>query len=93
MEMLNRNGTENKYENSVINGITGNDPEIPKRKGNSGQNPRNFFIYTTSVIYTTSFIWMKITSFYHNFWQCPKFLIISNISSYSGNFGIAEQFR
>ena len=37
-EMLNRNGTGNKYK---ISGITGNNPEISKRNGNSGQNPGN----------------------------------------------------
>ena len=38
MEMLNRNGTRNKYEISGITGITGNNPEILKRNGNSGQS-------------------------------------------------------
>ena len=57
--MMNGNGTgnncpelllnRNKYKNSIINGITGNNPEILKRNGNSGQNPGNFFIYTTYV--------------------------------------------
>ena len=36
-EMLNMNITRN----SVINGITGYNPEILKRNRNSGQNPRN----------------------------------------------------
>ena len=40
-EMLNRNGTGNKYEISGITGITGNNPEILKTNGNSGQNPGN----------------------------------------------------
>ena len=34
-EMLNRN----KYKISGITGISGNNPEILKRNGNSGQNP------------------------------------------------------
>ena len=38
MEMLNRNGTRNKYEISGITGITGNNPEILKRNGTSGQS-------------------------------------------------------
>ena len=79
-EMFNRHGT-------------GNNLEIPKRNGNSSQNHGNFFIYTRSVIFTTSLIWTKITSFDQNFRKCPKFLIISDISGNSGNFVITEQFR
>ena len=37
-EMLYGNGTGNKYGISVINGITGFNPEITKRTGNSHQN-------------------------------------------------------
>ena len=37
-EMLNGNGTGNKYKISGITGITRNNPEISKRIGNSGQS-------------------------------------------------------
>ena len=66
--MLNRN----KYEISGINGITRNNPDIPKRNRNSGQNPGNsgestlitYVIYTTSVHisdvgYMTNVVYMK----------------------------------
>ena len=35
-EMLNGNGNGNKYKISGITGITGTNPEITKRNGNSG---------------------------------------------------------
>ena len=38
IEMLKRNGTRNKYEISGITGITGNNPEILNRNGNSSQS-------------------------------------------------------
>ena len=41
-EMINGNCTGNKYGTSAINGISGNNPEITKRTGNSSQNPFKF---------------------------------------------------
>ena len=59
-EMLNGNGTRNKYE---ISGMTGNNLEITKRNGNSGQNFK-ISSYTRRPSYTrhrlyerTSLIW------------------------------------
>ena len=43
MEMLNKNGTGNKYKISGISGITRNNPEISKNKGKFRSKPRKFW--------------------------------------------------
>ena len=48
MEMLNRNGTRNNCKNSVINGITRNNPEITKRNGNFGIAEQFWYIWYLS---------------------------------------------